>query len=108
MGGEETAVLLQLLADGQSGWWVPDARVRHWISAERLAEPYLRRIWFGYGCERAVTRKRAPRSRLELLGRALRAEARYRVARRLSEPPIWLRELERAQIRWGELSASPR
>jgi glycosyltransferase involved in cell wall biosynthesis len=106
--GEETAVLRRLLAQGDTGWWVPDARVRHWIPAERLAEPHLRRIWFGQGCERALTRGGAPRPRLRLLARALRAEARYRVARRVSEPAKWLRELERAQNRWGELSAAPR
>ena len=72
------------------------------------AEPHLRRIWFGQGRERALTRLGAPRPRLRLLARALRAEARYRVSRRLSEPPSWLRHLERAQNRWGELSASPR
>ena len=106
--GEETAVLRRLLAEGNTGWWVPAARVRHWIPAERLGEPHLRRIWFGQGCERAFTRSGAPRPRLRLLARALRAEARYRVSRRLSEPAKWLRELERAQNRWGELSASPR
>ncbi|HEY8154479.1 MAG TPA: glycosyltransferase [Myxococcota bacterium] len=108
MGGEETSVLRRLLALGERGWWVPAARVRHWIPAERLAEPHLRRIWFGQGCERALTRSGAPRPRLRLLARALRAEARYRVSRRLSEPARWLRDLERAQNRWGELSASPR
>jgi glycosyltransferase involved in cell wall biosynthesis len=90
------------------GWWVPGARVRHWIPAERLAEPYLRRIWFGQGCERALTRGGALRPRLRLLARALRAEARYRVSRRVGKPTQWLRHLERAQNRWGELSASPR
>ncbi len=106
--GEETAMLRQLLAEGKTGWWVPAARVRNWIPAERLAEPHLRRIWFGQGCERALTRSGAPRPRLRLLARALRAEARYRISRRVSEPAKWLRELERAQNRWGEFSASPR
>ena len=106
--GEESDLMRRLLAEGRRGCWVPDARVRHWIPAERLAEPYLRRIWFGQGCERALTRSGAPRPRLRLLARALRAEARYRASRRVSEPPQWLRHLERAQNRWGELSASPR
>ena len=65
-------------------------------------------IWFGQGSERALTRSGAPRPRLRLLARALRAEARYRVSRRLSQPAKWLRDLERAQNRWGELSAAPR
>ena len=108
VGGEETSVMRRLLADGQRGWWVPGARVRHWIPAERLAEPYLRQIWFGQGCERALTRGGAPRPRLRLLARALRAEARYRVSRRVRGPAQWLRDLERAQHRWGELSAPPR
>jgi glycosyltransferase involved in cell wall biosynthesis len=106
--GEETAVLRRLLAEGGTGWWVPAARVRHWIPGERLGEPHLRQVWFGHGCERALTRSGAPRARLRLLARALRAEARYRVSRRVSQPAKWLRQLERAQNRWGELSASPR
>ncbi len=103
VGGEETAVMRGLLAEGHTGWWVPDARVRHCIAAERMNESYLRRVWFGHGCERALTRSGAPRSRLRLLARALRSEARYRVSRRSREPAQWLRDLERAQGRWGEL-----
>ena len=108
MGGEETALMRQLLADGRSGWWVPAARVHHAIPPERLTESYLRGIWFGQGRERALIRGGAPRPRLRLLARALRAEARSRIARRVSDPAEWLRELERAQNRWGELSASQR
>ena len=106
IGGEETAVMRQLLAEGHTGWWVPDARVRHCIAAERLTESYLRRVWFGNGCERALTRSGPPRSRVRLLARALRAEARYRASRRSREPARWLRDLERAQGRWGELRAA--
>jgi glycosyltransferase involved in cell wall biosynthesis len=103
VGGEETAVMRALLAEGHDGWWVPDAQVRHWIPAERMTEDYLRRVWSGNGSERALTRSGPPRSRLRLLARALRAEARYRVSRRSREPARWLRDLERAQGRWGEL-----
>ena len=105
VGGEETAVLRALLAAGHTGWWVPDAQVRHWIPAERMTESHLRQIWRGNGRERALTRNGAPRSRLRLFARALRAEARYRVARRSRDPARWLRALARAQGRWGELSA---
>jgi glycosyltransferase involved in cell wall biosynthesis len=106
VGGEETAVLRALLASGGRGWWVPDARLRHWIPAERMTESFLRRVWFGNGSERARSRRGPPRSRLRLWLRALRCEARYRVARRTREPARWLRELERAQARWGELHVS--
>jgi hypothetical protein len=108
VGGEETAVMRRLLAEGHTGWWVPDARVRHCIGAERMTESYLRRVWFGHGCERALTRSGAPRSRLRLLVRALRAEARYRASRRSRAAAQWLRDLERAQGRWGELRTSGR
>lgn len=104
-GGEETAVVRALLAEGDSGWWVPDAQVRHWIPVERMTERHLRGVWYGNGRERALLRRGAPRSRLRLLARALRAEARYRVARRSRDPARWLRALERAQGRWGELGA---
>jgi glycosyltransferase involved in cell wall biosynthesis len=108
VGGEETELLRRLLADGHRGWWVPDARVRHLVPAERMSEAYLRRVWFGQGRERALTRRGGRRSRLARLARALRAEARYRVSRRLASPERWLLALERAQQRWGELSAAPR
>jgi glycosyltransferase involved in cell wall biosynthesis len=39
--GEETDLIYRILRDGGSGWWVPDAVVRHVIGAERQTRPYL-------------------------------------------------------------------
>lgn len=50
LSGEETEFLRRLQADsGRSGVWVADARVRHFIPAERLSASYLRRYYEGLG-----------------------------------------------------------
>jgi glucosyl-dolichyl phosphate glucuronosyltransferase len=49
VGGEETAVMKQMLAAGASGYWVPDAAVGHMIPQERCTFEYLRNYYFGRG-----------------------------------------------------------
>jgi len=49
LGGEETAVLRSILAGGGEGWWVPGARLRHFIPAERQSLGYLRAFYHGRG-----------------------------------------------------------
>jgi glycosyltransferase involved in cell wall biosynthesis len=107
LGGEETEVMLRMLRDGHRGVWVPGARVQHRVTSDRLTEGYLRRFYHGQGQERAQRRGGAKiRSRAHLWTRALRAEARFRVARRLAPPAAWLPALKVAANRWGELSGT--
>ena len=49
MGGEETGVVRALLAAGDTGWWVSDARVRHFIPEERQTLDYVREWFDAYG-----------------------------------------------------------
>lgn len=49
LGGEETRFLEELVASGGVGVWVPEARVRHQISAERQTRRYLRDFYHGKG-----------------------------------------------------------
>ncbi|MBL0090000.1 MAG: glycosyltransferase family 2 protein [Ideonella sp.] len=49
IGGEETEVMRELLANGRSGWWVPSARVRHYIEPWRLTLKYLSSYYRGQG-----------------------------------------------------------
>jgi glycosyltransferase involved in cell wall biosynthesis len=49
VGGEETDVLLRMLAGGHRGIWVPAAKVRHFLPQERLTLDYLRRYFQGAG-----------------------------------------------------------
>jgi hypothetical protein len=49
LAGEETALVLRWLADGHIGMWVPDARVDHLITPDRLEPDHIRRFYFGVG-----------------------------------------------------------
>jgi hypothetical protein len=113
LSGEETTLFRQMLAEGHGGWWVPDARVRHFIPRERQSVGYLRRIFGGQGelQGRALDAAGVPR----LLGRprwllrqALAAEARYRWRRLTAPPQAWLEDLIEASRSWGRLRAHPR
>jgi glycosyltransferase involved in cell wall biosynthesis len=43
--GEEHDVLVRLLAHGHIGYWIPEARVRHWLPRQRQSTSYLRRYY---------------------------------------------------------------
>lgn len=108
--GEETAVVKSILADGRQGYWVPEARVRHYIPRERQTTAYLREWYRGWGEQLALTRKQIP-ARL-FLGRPLwlwreviEAGVRYRAARALARPTIWVEELKKASIAEGRFTA---
>jgi glycosyltransferase involved in cell wall biosynthesis len=49
LSGEETAVLQELLKQGEEGWWVPDATVHHWVPGTRQNPAYLRTYFKGHG-----------------------------------------------------------
>jgi len=106
--GEEWAVLEAMLAGGESGQWVPGARVEHVISAERQSVRYLRRYYVENGMSLALTR-RAPGERV-LFGRprwawreALLQELAYRVRRAYAPADVWSVHLRRASLAWGLL-----
>lgn len=105
--GEETDVILRMLADGHLGLWCPEARVQHFIPANRLTEAYLRGFFYGIGQTHAVTdadpQPRAPEAwtRLHRLGKAAFAELRFRVTRRVCPPQRWVKDLTRCGYYWG-------
>lgn len=106
--GEETTCIRRILADGAEGWWVPAARLRHFIPEERQTKRYLRRYYFGYGQYLA---RESPRARgRKLFGKprwvwkqAVVAELRYRLYRPLRPPEVWIEDLKRASICWGRI-----
>lgn len=116
LGGEEVAVIRSVLAAGESGWWVPAARVRHVITRDRQTVRYLRRYFVGQGvlgAEELLPREGArpprtvfgrPRWRV---WRAMLLECRYRFARLVTPPPVWLAALVRSSILWGQLRGYP-
>jgi len=112
VSGEETQVMRQMLADGLTGWWVPDARVRHFIPRHRQTLRYLRQI-FGRQHERragALPTSNAPR----LFGRprwlwrrALAAEVQFWCVRATSGPEVWLPALIMTARAWRDLRDTP-
>jgi len=106
--GEEWAVLEALLAEGASGRWVPDARLRHVIAPERQSVRYLRRYYLGNGMSLARTRN--AEGEPLWLGRprwvwreALSQELAYRARRLYASADVWSVHLRRASIAWGML-----
>jgi glucosyl-dolichyl phosphate glucuronosyltransferase len=111
VGGEETQVIRQMLAAGHTGWWVPDAKVQHFIPRHRQSVRYVRQVVSGVGevWERGRRYGSPPRPmnrpRL-LLKKALAAEARYRWIRLTAPPDVWLARLTEAAKAWGHLKAA--
>jgi glycosyltransferase involved in cell wall biosynthesis len=107
--GEETAVILHMLEDGLSGYWIPEARLQHFIPRERLSTTYLRNFYYGLGRTDAVCysderlRARLQVSRARGWYRAMFAEARYQLMRRLASPERWIRDLSKCSYYWGRL-----
>jgi glucosyl-dolichyl phosphate glucuronosyltransferase len=108
LGGEEMTLIRALFAEGQEGRWVPRARVRHFVPAERQTVNYLRRYYLGAGKGLAflgsgsVGRTLFGRP-LWLWRQALEFELRYWVQRSLSRHEQWVDSLKMASVSWGQL-----
>lgn len=106
--GEEMVLVRELLALGETGWWVPDARVRHYVPPDRQTLRYLRDYYLGSGrCLAQLSR--AP-GRLFFAGRpawlwrqAMTHELLYRLRRPFAPPEQWLHHMREAAIGWGWL-----
>ena len=110
--GEETQNLRRLLEAGFTGWWVPEARVQHFVPRQRQSLAYLRKFFIGQGevQSRGFGSVDVPRffgRPRWLLKRALAAETRYRWSRITAPPDVWLRNLIEAATAWGHLKAAP-
>lgn len=113
VGDEETTVLKALIDEGAEGWWVPGARVRHFIPTGRQSVGYLRGYYEGQG--EVAADGLSPRGRFALGGRpgwmwkeAALAELSYRFERALRPAERWIPALKRAAFLRGRLrGASP-
>lgn len=54
LGGEEIEVMRQLLGEGHTGWWVPEAAVRHFIPRQRMSLAFLGKCFRGKGRSEAI------------------------------------------------------
>jgi glycosyltransferase involved in cell wall biosynthesis len=111
LGGEETSLVLRMLCDGHLGRYVPNARVRHFVPRERMSLEYLRRFYFGLGQTDVIDGLHpsiAPASRTwstsKTWSKALFAEARYQLTRRVAKPQRWVKDLTKSSYYWGRLA----
>lgn len=107
MGGDETTLLRQLLDEGNSGRWVPGARVQHIIKEDRQSLEYIRRFFYSLGIHEARYGPQSqlslkPLRRLDWVMRAAAHEAKYLLRRALqAAPKTWAKDLKMASRFWG-------
>lgn len=110
--GEETFVLQCILKAGATGWWVPEARVRHFIPRRRQTMRFLRAYCFDCGralapyLDHAQVPKWFGRPRW-VWRRALEAEICFRLKRWLLPSSRWIDDVVCASKMWGMLRAAP-
>jgi glycosyltransferase involved in cell wall biosynthesis len=111
--GEESQMLQRLLEAGHRGYWIPGARVQHFIPTDRLTLDYVRRFYYGIGQTeelRRQGRETQPSALAARLGHwtsAVTAESALRLCR-LAGPlgrSHSIRWLVRASRMWGRLAA---
>ncbi|HET8625081.1 MAG TPA: glycosyltransferase [Gemmatimonadales bacterium] len=105
--GEEITLVKRMLADGATGWWVPEARVKHYIPAHRQSVRYIRQWYHGWG--EYLARTLPPRDHVSFAGRPLwlwrqviESELRFQVRRRFAKPETWIEDLKLTASTWGQ------
>jgi glycosyltransferase involved in cell wall biosynthesis len=106
--GEETAVSQKMLSSGESGWWVPAARVKHLVPRERQTTSYLRGFYRGKGVFNRLRGQYASTQlpmmeRIRLLYSCLQSEILYFFWRMMNKPSRWLMYLKRTSVVRGQL-----
>lgn len=105
--GEETTVINGILNSGGTGWWVPEAKVSHWIPRSRQSVKYLRNFFIGQGQALAMLNANdaatSPPGRPRLWRMAFISEIKYQMHRLFSKPEKWIDYLIYASLEWGKL-----
>lgn len=101
-GFDEIDVLLQLLADGHKGYWVPDARLTHFIPSNRMTLKYVRQFYEGQG-ETWVLRGRPTPSSSALRAQLWKHEFGYLWQRGLGRTTSWFDHIVKASRARGQL-----
>ena len=107
LGGEETSLMRQLLSGGASGWWVPEATVRHFIPKSRMRLAYLGKYFRGQGRTEAIrlgeSELPAWRRPRWLWRKMLQAWLTFLIAVIGGNPASWSRHYRMANIYLGKL-----
>ena len=110
MRGDETDMVLRLVAAGHEGLWVGSAKVQHYIPTKRMTTKYL---WeFFYGCGQAQSRMAEPTQVATWFGQprwAIRGWLSSMLAAKFLYPlknRLWLQHFSRAATCAGVLNAS--
>jgi glucosyl-dolichyl phosphate glucuronosyltransferase len=110
---EEIVLIRQMIADGVVGWWVPAARVRHFIPTSRQSTRYLLDYGRGYG--EYLTIATGPVEGVHWFGKPrwmwrqlVTTGARYHLRRLWASPRTWLRDLMIYAEQRGKLAAYDR
>lgn len=107
--GEETQLIVSILAAGGKGWWVPDARVRHWIPRSRQTLKYVRSYYQALGLTQSAKLASVPTEPklfdkpLWLWRMALYAQVIYRLRRPFVGPDVWVNDMIVAASYWAQL-----
>lgn len=108
--GEEVTLVKRLLAEGAQGWWVPEARVKHYIPVERQSLRYIRQWYHGWG--EYLVHLGPPAPARSLAGRPLwlwrqvvESELRFQLRRWFAAPERWIEDLKLAATSWGQFRA---
>jgi glycosyltransferase involved in cell wall biosynthesis len=107
--GEETTMVRRLLSSGHSGRWVPQARVRHFIPADRTTVAYLEKWFQGWGEFLGMMEPNDLGGRhafgrpLWLWKEAFVFELGYRLTRMFQPPEKWILQLQNANTARGRL-----
>jgi len=107
--GEEMMMARRLFSRGETGRWVPEARVRHFIPRQRQTLPYLREYFLGSGEVLGMVGQQDNAARL-VFGRplwlwkeALASEIEYRLGRIFGRPEKWIGAFKNANVARGRL-----
>jgi glycosyltransferase involved in cell wall biosynthesis len=112
MGGEETAVAAALLATGATGWWVPQARLRHYVHEHHQTLAFLRSYFAAWGeylarFEPDTTSPRVFGQPRWLWKDAVTSEFRYRLKRMTGSPDQWIDDFIGSSTARGRLRVRP-
>jgi len=105
LSGDETSIARSLMQEGAEGWWVPEARVRHFVPNERLTFEYLNNWFYAMGQTRATNWCRTADDVYSGRGKWLRMRTayvrmKYEFEKRFRSPDVWVCRLAgSAQLR---------